>query len=227
MCINKMTHPTLFIALLFGLFSCGQNYSSKKVSADTTKKSVLAKEVWTVYANQDTVFHVKRLLTSDTGLNLLSYDINTSKPEAASQTFINARILANETEAAKIKSQATTFNWTPFKTTPTLFVQIEPSAFKDEMQALNIRQDVEQKIENSLKAKGLGEWTAGDLGPGGANMLFEVSNIDNAISVILEVLSNAGLDKKTIIGRRINTEAEDWFYEVVYPNNFNGVFLTM
>lgn len=95
------------------------------------------------------------------------------------------------------------------------------------MQALDIRQDIEQKIEKALKAKGLGEWTAGDLGPGGANMLFDVSNIDNAISVILEVLSNAGLDKKTIIGRRINTEVEDWFYEVVYPTNFNGVFLTM
>ncbi|MBL0135961.1 MAG: hypothetical protein IPP79_19275 [Chitinophagaceae bacterium] len=58
-------------------------------------------------------------------------------------------------------------------------------------------------------------------------MLFEVSNIDNSISIIMEVLSKAGLNKKAIIGRRINTEAVDWFYEVVYPSNFNGVFLTM
>ena len=227
MCNNKMTHPTLFMALLFGLFSCGQNSNDKKAQTDVIKKPVSSKEVWTVYAKQDTVFHVKRLISSDTGLTLLFYDINTSKTEAASQTFINAKTLANENEAATIKSQSTTFSWTPFKTTLTLFVQIEPSSFKDEMQALNIRQDIEQKIEAALKAKGLGEWTAGDLGPGGANMLFEVSNIDNAISIILEVLSKTGLDKKTIIGRRINTEAEDWFYEVVYPNNFNGVFLTM
>jgi hypothetical protein len=166
-------------------------------------------------------------LSSDTGLTLLSYDINTSKPEAASQNFISTKKLANENEAAAIKSQNATFNWAPFKTTLTLFVQIAPSAFKDEPQALNIRQDIESKIEAALKAKGLGEWTAGDLDPGGANMLFEVSNIDEAISVILEVLSKAEFDKKTTIGRRINTEAEDWFYEVVYPNNFNGVFLTM
>ena len=227
MCNNKMTHPTLFMALLFGLFSCGQNSNNKKAQTDVIKKPVLSKEVWTVYAKQDTVFHIKRLISSDTGLTLLFYDINTSKAEAASQTFINAKTLANENEAATIKSQSTTFSWTPFKTTLTLFVQIEPSAFKDEMQALNMRQDIEQKIEAALKAKGLGEWTAGDLGPGGANMLFEVSNIDNAISIILEVLSKTGLNKKTIIGRRINTEAEDWFYEVVYPNNFNGLFLTM
>lgn len=224
---KRMTHSTFFIASLFGLFSCGQNSNHKKAQPYTTEKTMSAKEVWTVYAKKDTVFHVKRLLSSDTGLTLLSYDINTSKPEAASQTFISTKTLASENEAATIKSQTATFNWKPFETTLTLFVQIEPSAFKDEMQALTTRQDIEQKIEAALKVKGLGEWTAGDLGPGGANMLFEVSNIDNAISIILEVLSKTGLDKKTIIGRRINTEAEDWFYEVVHPNNFNGVFLTM
>ncbi len=222
-----MTHPTLFIALLFGLFSCGQNSNYKKAQTDANTKPVLSKEVWTVYAKRDTVFHVKRLLSTDTGLTLLSYDINTSKPEEASQYFLSAKTVASENEAATIKSQSISFRWIPFKTTPTLFVQIVASAFKDEMEALNVRQHIEQKIEIALQEKGLGKWTAGDLGPGGANMLFEVSNIDNAISIILEVLSKAGLDKKTIIGRRINTEAADWFYEVVYPNNFNGVFLTM
>ena len=128
MCNNKMTHPTLFMALLFGLFSCGQNSNDKKSQAEPTKKIVSSKEVWAAYAKQDTIFHVQRLLSSDTGLTLVSYDINTSKPEAASQNFISAKTLANDNEAAKIKSQSTTFSWTPFKTTPTLFVQIEPSA---------------------------------------------------------------------------------------------------
>ena len=145
----------------------------------------------------------------------------------AAQTFINSKALSSENEAITIKSQSSNFKWTPYKVGLTLFVQIEPSAFKDEMEALDKRQDIEQKIEIALKSKGLGDWTAGDLGPGGANMLFEVSNVDNATSVILEVLTKAGLDKKTIIGRRIYTEEEDWFYEVVYPNTFNEVFLTM
>ena len=222
-----MTHPTLFMALLFGLFSCGQNSNDKKVKPDTAQKKVVTKEVWTIYSKQDTVFHVKRLVSSNTGLTLLSYDINTSKAEAAAQTFISSKTLSNENEAATIKSQSSNFKWTPYKTGLTLFVQIEPSVFKDEMEALDKRQDIEQKIEAALKAKGLGDWTAGDLGPGGANMLFEVSNVDNATSVVLEVLSKSGLDKKTIIGRRIYTEEEDWFYEVIYPSSFSGVFLTM
>lgn len=223
---NKMIQP-FCMAFVFGLLSCGQNSNNKTPQADNTKKIAAIKETWTLYARQDTIFHVKRLLSSDTGLVLLSYNINTSQPEAASQTFISTKTIANEDEAATIKSQSTAFNWIPFKATPTLFVQIEPSAFKSEIQALVVRQDIEQKIEAALKSKGLGEWIAGDLGPGGANMLFEVSNVDEAISIILEVLSTTRLEKRTTIGKRINTEAEDWFYEVVYPNTFNGIFLTM
>ena len=215
------------MALLFGLFSCGQNSNDKKSQTDITQKMVELKEVWTIYSKQDTIFHIKRLVSSDTGLTLLSYDINTSKAETAVQTFINSKTLSSENEATTIKSQSSNFKWAPLKMGLTLFVQIEPSAFKDEMEALDKRQDIEQKIETALKLKGLGDWTAGDLGPGGANMLFEVSNVDSATSVILEVLSKAGLDKKTIIGRRIYTEEEDWFYEVIYPKTFNGVFLTM
>ena len=215
------------MALFFGLFSCGQNSNDKIVLHDTTQKMVLTKELWTIYSKKDAVFYVKRLVSTNSGLTLLSYNINTSKAEAAAQTFINSKTLSNENEAATIKSQNSNFKWTPYKTGLTLFVQIEPSAFKDEMEALDTRKDIEQKIEAALKAKGLGDWTAGDLGPGGANMLFEVSNVDYATSVVFEVLLKSGLDKKTIIGRRIYTEEEDWFYEVVYPSSFSGVFLTM
>ena len=222
-----MTHTKLFVALVCGLAACGQNSIDKNSQTIITQKMVHTKEAWTIYSKHDTIFHVKRLLSSDTGLTLLSYDINTSKAETAVQTFINSKALSSENEAATIKLQNSNFQWTPYKAELTLFVQIEPSAFKNEMEALTKRQEIEQNIEIALKSKGLGEWTDGDLGPGGANMLFEVSNVENATSVILHVLSKTGLDKKTIIGRRIYTEEEDWFYEVVYPHTFNGVFLTM
>lgn len=184
------------------------------------------KEIWTLYSKSDTVFHVKRLVSSDSGYLLLTYDINTSQPEAAHQTFIGKQTI-NESELQKIKSQSSSFNWTPFKATPTLFVQMQSSAFKDEMAALDKRQQIEQLIDNELKSKNLGEWIAGDLGPGGANMLFEVQDVDEAKSVIKNMLSNNGLDKATIIGRRVNIVADDWFYEVIYPLNYNGEFLTM
>lgn len=224
---NKITQSALLLALCWLLFSCGQNPNNDKSQANAFSNMKSSKEVWTIYKKQDTVFHVKRLLSADTGLTLFSYKINVSMPESASQIFLGMEKIANEKEAAAIKPKDTSFNWKPFEANLTLFVQIEPSAFTDEMQALNIRQSVEQKIETALKTKSLGRWIAGDLGPGGANMLFEVANIDNAISIILEVLSKNGLDKSAIIGRRINTEAQEWFYEVIYPNSFTGVFLTM
>jgi len=152
-----MQQSLFFSAFLFALFSCGQNFTNKPQQKSITQKNVMTKELWTLYSKQDTIFHVKRLLSSDTGLTLLSYDINTSEPEAASQTFISNKILTNENEATSIKSQSPNFNWTPHKETPTLFVQIDGSAFKDEMQALTVRQDIEQKIETALKSKDLGE----------------------------------------------------------------------
>ena len=227
MCNNKMRQPLTFIAFLFTLFSCGQSSVNKPQINSISQKTVLTKEVWTLYSKQKTIFHVKRLLSSDTGLILLSYDINTSEPEAASQTFISNKTLANEKEVVSVKSKASNFNWIPYKAPPTLFVQIDGRAFQNEMQELSIKQDIEQKIKIALKLKGLGEWTAGDIGPGGVNMLYEVSDIDNAISIILQVLKNEGLSKVITIGRRVNIEAEDWFYEVLYPTNFTGIFVTM
>lgn len=63
------------------------------------------------------------------------------------------------------------------------------------MEALDKRQDIEAKIEKALKLKGVGEWIAGDLGPGGANMLFEVIDVDKAVPVILETLATNGYKK--------------------------------
>lgn len=224
---NKFRQSKIFVELLLGLTSCGQNLKLKNVKTDTLKINIVTKELWTIYSKQDAIFHVKRLLLTDIGLILLSYDINTPEPEVSEQSFLSSNIVANKDEATAIKLQNSNFNWTPYKTVLTLFIQIEPSAFKDEMEQYEKRQGFLDKIEKALLKHGHAEWTGCDVGRGGLNMLFEVENIDTAIPTILEVLSKLGLDKKAVIGRRINTEAEDWFYEVVYPNAFNGVFLTM
>jgi hypothetical protein len=225
---NKMTHQKLFLAVLFGLFSCGQSSNSRQISVQTTTSQSMSsdKEVWTLYLQSDTVYHVKRLVSFDSGYVLLTYDVNTSQPEAAHQTFKGKQSI-NESDLQKIKSESPSFNWTPFKAIPTLFVQMQPFAFKDEMDALDKRQQIEQLIDNELKSKNLGEWIAGDLGPGGANMLFEVQDIIIAKAVIQTILSKNGLDKATIIGRRVNIAADNWFYEVIYPLDYNGEFLTL
>jgi len=99
---NKMTRPTLFLASLVGLIACGQTSNQKISLKDTSQKMTNQKEIWTLYYQQDTTFHIKRLVTDDRGLLLLNYDINTSEPEAAKQTFISGKTVVDENEADKI-----------------------------------------------------------------------------------------------------------------------------
>jgi len=222
-----MTHPKIFIIILVGLFACGQRRNEKIQKGDFNKKSIVMREEWTIYSRRDSLFAVKRLLSTDSGLNLQTYIINTAQPEAAKQTFSDSKLIANENEAAIIKTQAKNFNWTPFKGTPTLFVQIAHSAFKYDMEPWDKRGPMLDSIETALKRLGQAEWTGCDVGPGGLNMLFEFENTDAAIPIILAILKKYGYDQKTTIARRIKTADDDWFYEVLYPANFSGTFLTM
>lgn len=214
--------------MLIGLFSCVQTSSNKQISADTSISHNMnsGKEIWTFYSKADSVYHVKRLVYSNGEYIFLTYDINTSQPEANHQTFISRQQIS-ESELQKIKSESSNVNWMPYSAIPILFVQIQPSAFKDEMVALDKRQQVEELIDRELQSKNLGKWIAGDLGPGGANMLFKVQEIDKAKAVIEAVLSEHKLKEVTIVGRRINVAADDWFYEVIYPLDYDGDFLTM
>jgi hypothetical protein len=224
---NKMTHSNFFVALILSLYSCGQHSNLTKHHIDTNQKIAVENEEWTIYSKEDTIIHVKRLLSSNSILTLLSYDINTSTPEAAKQIFINSKTLANNDEVSFIKLQNLNFNWTPLKDTPTLFVQIDWSAFKYDLEPWDKREAILDNIEKDLQVQGHGEWIGCDVGNGGLNMLFEVEEIEKAIPIILEVVSEAGFAEKTTIGRRINTVKDDWFYEVIYPLNYSGVFLTM
>jgi hypothetical protein len=226
--------PKLFLAILIALSSCGQQPTdSAKTVKDTTSKSTsistpmqLDQELWTLYTKSDTVYHVKRLVSNDNNYFLLTYDVNASLPEQAHQTFIDKQAV-NRNDLSTIKTSNSSFDWKPFKATPVLFVQLQYSFFKDQMAALDKRQQLEQLIDKELRSKFLGHWIAGDIGPGGANMLFEVQHIDKANAIVFALLVKEGLGNATLIGRRVNVTAEDWFYEVVYPSSYNGVFMTM
>lgn len=117
--------------------------------------------------------------------------------------------------------------WTPEQETPVLFVQIQPSAFKDELAALDLRQKIEGIIDERLQAANMGEWFAGDIGPGGANMLFEVQNVAEGMKIIMTVLKEQKLESVTVIGHRIYTAPDDWDYKIIYPENYTGTFNTM
>ena len=120
-----------------------------------------------------------------------------------------------------------TTKWTPEQEIPVLFVQIQSKAFKSELVALIVRQKTEQTIDERLQAANIGKWFAGDIGPSGANMLFEVKNVDDGMKIIMEVLKEKKLESTTVIGHRIYISSDDWDYKIIYPENYKGEFNTM
>lgn len=107
-----------------------------------------------------------------------------------------------------------------------IFVQLQIEN-DDFIEVLELRHSIENKIHNKLNSDGFGAWIAGDLGPGGANMLFEVTDWDKAIHLTMEILENEGVLDKSLITKRLNLAEDDWNYEIIYPIDYNGVFYQM
>lgn len=218
---------TLGLLTFLGLTSCNQN--SDKQSDGQTNSTLLAdKEIFSLYKKTDSVIYVARALkTGNDKFDLHLYELNISTPEGAKQTFISVQQLTQQELENKKTEFQSSYNWTPFKGNEVLFVQIQPKGFKDEMQLLEKRQEIEDKLSKALENKRLGEWFAGDLGPGGGNMLYTVTDIDKSLQVILDVFQQNKLEKNVLIGRRVLVDKGDWFYEVIYPTKYSGDFNTM
>ena len=110
-----------------------------------------------------------------------------------------------------------------------LFIQIVPDSTMGNfnvLRFLNLRQDIERKIDDRLQNKKLGKWFAGDMGAG-ANMLFYVDDWNKSIEVVKELLKEEQLLDHVLIAKRIMTTKEDWNYEVVFPIEYQGVFNQM
>lgn len=106
-----------------------------------------------------------------------------------------------------------------------LFVQWQYSSDMDIFAAMDIRHKLETKIDKALRSKGLGEWIAGDMGPGGANMLYSVhNNPKSALLLIMNILNKEGYLKETVIAIRINHSPDDWDYKVLFPKDYNKEF---
>ena len=223
-----MTFKTLTLGLLtfLGLTSCNQN--SDKQANGQTNTTLLDKETFSLYKKTDSIIYVARALTTGNDkFDLYLYEVNISTPEGAKQAYTSIQQLTQKELDSKKTELQSSYNWTPFKGNEVLFVQIQPTGFNDEMQLLDKRQEIEDKLSKVLENKKIGEWFAGDIGPGGGNMLFTVTDIDNSLQIILDVLQQNKLDKNVLIGRRVLVDKDDWFYEVIYPTKYTGDFNTM
>lgn len=110
-----------------------------------------------------------------------------------------------------------------------MFVQIVPDTAMNNLNAfrfLNLRQEIEEKIDERLQSRNLGEWFSGDMGAGG-NMLFFVDDWNKSMETVTEVLKEEDLLDHVLITKRIMTTKDDWSYEVVYPTEYQGVFNQM
>ena len=110
-----------------------------------------------------------------------------------------------------------------------LFVQIVPDTVMgtiDVFRFLNLRHQVEDEIDKSLRNKMLGEWVAGDLGAG-ANMLFHVNDWNRATELVLEILKEEELIDHVLVTKMIMISEEEWNYEIIYPVEYQGIFNSM
>ena len=213
----------IILLTLLTMTSCYQNtanHAGGQVSVD--------REVFTSYSKSDSILHVARALTVDgKTFDFLLYDVDISKPEKVRQKQISVEQLTQQQLDTKKAEIQTIYNWSPFDGNDILFVQIQPTGFKNEMELLDKRQHIEVELTSELGSKKLGEWAASDLGPGGGNILFAVTNVEDALQTILQFLKRNNLDKNVLIGRRILISSDDWFYEVIYPTKYSGDFNTM
>jgi hypothetical protein len=211
----------LQIIAIVSIISCSQNTPQMNKKYEAIQ---IDKEVFTLYRKTENTFEVARVLAKNND----SFDLELYQlTEGMKQDFISVQHFKKSQLEVKKAELQKSYTWMPMKSKDILFVQIQPTAAKGDLDFLDLRQETEGKIGKTLRNQQLGEWIAGDLGPGGGNMLFEVTDLEKSLKVVLQVLQQNGLEKDVVIGKRVNIDESDWFHEVIYPSKFTGIFNTM
>ncbi len=219
-----MKRGGIYFGLLASLVSCHE-------------KPVVFKElpaaIFVGYQLAGDTLHVARLLTQKGVYALHRY--NLLEGRETTQRAAPVRVVPPDSVRAAVAGLAARYRWRPFssKAPEVLFVQIEPSQAPEKvgwlslMATMNERNSLADELEEALQQKHLGDWMASDLGPGGMNILSEVTNTAAALPVLVRTLESRRLQQRARIAHRLPTKADDWRYEVVYPLNFNGKFNSM
>jgi len=148
------------------------------------------------------------------------------------QQALPARNIAPDSMATLQRKLQGRYQWKPVsgQRPAVLFVQMDPKPEHQKESLLNLmaifdeRNTVEGEISEALELHQLGSWAASDLGPGGMNILFEVSDVNAALPVVLQALARHKAQSRVRIARQLLTAPDDWRYEVIYPVAFNGTF---
>ncbi|MEZ4803010.1 MAG: hypothetical protein R2797_09580 [Gelidibacter sp.] len=173
------------------------------------------------------IIEFSRIVKDSSNLNLIEGEISFNENYNTLQKITKKRIVS-ESELDSIKSSLKNKGYRESfdNIGKIIFVQMQPKNEND-LQVLDLRHSMEEKIHKKLNSNGLGEWIAGDLGPGGANMLFKVTEWEKSIQLIMDILNQENLLDKSLIMKRLNTAEDDWNYEIIYPIDYDGVFNQM
>ncbi|GLB48738.1 hypothetical protein Y10_11060 [Neptunitalea sp. Y10] len=216
-----MKNIGIILITIFAL-SCNNQTNHKPT------EKVDIKYVSSNYKNEtEGIIEFSRIVKDNSNLNLIEGEISFDENYNTLQKITNKRIVSESEldsikSSLKIKGYRKSFD----NIGKIIFVQMQPKNEND-LQVLDLRHSIEEKIHEKLNSNGLGEWIAGDLGPGGANMLFEVTEWEKSIQLIMDILNQESLLDKSLIMKRLNTAEDDWNYEIIYPIDYNGVFNQM
>jgi hypothetical protein len=228
--IQKDMKYLMALFVLMILFGCTYRPKEKRLSQFKMNDGLIIESFYK--ADSDTI-DFKRLILNDKRLTLQEGQVFMGDGALTHQRFLNVMDVPNEEKTV----DSLTASWMNegFRKKliedekDVMFIQIVPDSAMgniDALRFLNLRQEVEQKIDEELQRKNLGEWFAGDLGAG-ANMLFFIENWDKASETVFDVLRKEDLIDHVLIAKRIMTAKDDWNYEIVYPQAYEGTFNQM
>jgi hypothetical protein len=215
------------IFILVILFGCTYKPKEKRLSQFRLNDGLITGSFYR--ADSDTV-SFKRLIVSDVRLILQEGEVFMGPGALTHQRFRHVSDVPNEVRAIDSLKAAWMKEGYGEKLVAgekeVMFIQIVPDeglSNIDALRFLNLRHEIEEKIDVEMESANLGDWFAGDLGAG-ANMLFYIENWDRALETVFDVLKKVNLIDHVLIAKRIMTAKDDWNYEVVYPQAFEGIF---
>jgi hypothetical protein len=192
--------------------------------------SPVPRELAVYYEQAGDTLHVARLLETSQRIEL--HRATLIEGHALAQRAVPVLRVPVDSVAVVRRRLAAHYHWQPYASPDPalLFVQVDPAAEHQKETAfsliavMNERGTLEDAIGEELEQRNLGHWAAGDLGPGGMNMLYEVSSSAAALPVVVRRLEEHQAQGRARIARRLMTAADDWRYEVVYPVDYTGEF---
>ncbi len=208
-----------YLFITFFLLNAFSACSPKK--KEKRQKNQLTNEIqnlsFPLYIRTDSTIKILEQKKTESDIKITT--INYSKPEVNKQSI-------RESKKEPLKNIYSN-KWAPEKRKiETHFLQIQPKTNEIE-NVLSIQNYVNNNITKAIIAKNLGQYAASDLGVGGVNFLFEVSNQEAFFSELQSLIKQANLSENSIIAKRIYIKQGNWTYKVLDPINFEATFYSM